>query len=114
MRRTRGDANGHASEPTCPITRPTPDPKTAPERLVGGALRYRRSDFAGCARSSGCPCSPATRREDERPGAGRFWCVKVVIDKVKRPAGIFTFEAVLSHEDNAGAWLYLPAGTAWR
>lgn len=37
----------------------------------------------------------------------------VRLDKVKRPAGIFTFDMQLATEDAAGTWLYYPTGSSW-
>src|SRR5688572_13266199 len=37
-----------------------------------------------------------------------------VLDKVKRPAGVFAFDLIDAGEDEHGVWLYGPAGSAWR
>lgn len=38
---------------------------------------------------------------------------RVKLQKVKRPGGIFSFDARLLAEDARGEWLYLPTGSAW-
>src|SRR5688500_8268195 len=35
------------------------------------------------------------------------------LDKVKRPAGVFSFEVERLAEDDYGVWLFIPAGSRW-
>ena len=38
----------------------------------------------------------------------------LIIEKVKRPGGVYVFEAIEIGEDEFGTWLYTAAGTTWR